>query len=56
MGPPTELRDALRVYEKQYIRHMLHVHRWNKPKTAEYLGIGLSTLYRKIKELQIRKE
>lgn len=49
------LHKALKEHEKELIIEMLYGFKWNKPKTAEALGIGLSSLYRKIKELNIRK-
>ncbi|MBA7622594.1 hypothetical protein ES703_29972 [subsurface metagenome] len=47
------LRAAVKDYEKQYICRMLNKHDWNKLETAKALGIGLSSLYRKIDELKI---
>ena len=47
----SNLRKALNLLEKQLIYDELNRHEWNKPKTARTLGIGLSSLYRKIKEL-----
>lgn len=49
------LRAALNTFAKVYITEMLVMYKWNKPKTAEVLGIGLSTLYKKIKEMKIER-
>ncbi len=50
-----DLRTAIKAYEKQYIRRVLNRHGWNKLETAKALDIGLSSLYRKIDELEIGK-
>lgn len=47
------LQAALRAYEKEQIRGALDKYEWNKHEAAEALGIGLSSLYRKIDELEI---
>lgn len=49
------LRIAVKAYEKRYIRDVLKIYGWDKAKTAKALGIGLSTLYKKIIELKIKK-
>ncbi len=49
------LKTAIKIYEKQFIRLMLDECDWDVPKTAKALGVGVSTLYRKVKELEIRK-
>ncbi|GAJ00450.1 unnamed protein product [marine sediment metagenome] len=49
----TKLKNEMKDHEKLYILSWLTAHKWNKPKTAKALGIGLSSLYRKIKELGI---
>lgn len=43
----------LSTIEKQHIQKVLHHTKGNKTKTAELLGIGLTTLYRKMEEYQI---
>lgn len=48
-----DLRTAVKAYEKQYIRRVLNRHDGNKVEAAKALGIGLSSLYRKIDELKI---
>ena len=47
--------DALDLptVEKNHIRKVLKLSQGNKTKTAEILGIGLTTLYRKIEEYQL---
>ncbi|NCI46744.1 sigma-54-dependent transcriptional regulator [Sediminibacterium soli] len=45
---------SLAAVEKMHIRRVLQITNGNKTKTAELLGIGLTTLYRKIEEYDIR--
>ena len=47
------LRDAVRDFEHQYIARVLRLHRFNKEAAAQALQISLSSLYRKIEELDI---
>jgi DNA-binding NtrC family response regulator len=47
------LENSLRNFEKQYILKVLAANENNKEKTAEQLEVGLSTLYRKLKELEV---
>lgn len=47
------LQDALRTYEKQYILRILKKYKGDKAQAAKELGIGVSTLYRKISELEM---
>ena len=49
------LRTATREFEKQHIIKVLSSRAGNKAATAETLGIGLSSLYRKMEELSISK-
>jgi DNA-binding NtrC family response regulator len=46
---------SLASVEKKHIQKVLEYTKGNKTKTAEYLGIGLTTLYRKMDEYQIAK-
>lgn len=48
------LEDAVRKFEKDTILKALESNENNKEKTAESLKVGLSTLYRKMKELDIK--
>ncbi|OGU77265.1 MAG: Fis family transcriptional regulator [Ignavibacteria bacterium RBG_16_34_14] len=48
------LEEAVRNYEKDLIMKALESNEFNKEKTAEVLQVGLSTLYRKLKELDIK--
>ena len=50
-----ELKDALRQFERQHILHSLRRHNYDKAETARHLGIGVSSLYRKLDELEIPK-
>ncbi len=52
-GKDESLQDSLRAYEKEQIYRVLSKHDWNKTETAKALGVGLSSLYRKIDELDI---
>jgi two-component system response regulator PilR (NtrC family) len=47
------LQTAVKAYEKEYIRRVLSKHDWNKVEAAKALNVGLSSLYRKIDELEI---
>ena len=47
------LQAAVKAYEKEYIRRVLSKHDWNKVEAAKALSVGLSSLYRKIDELEI---
>lgn len=46
---------SLASVEKNHIQKVLQYTRGNKTKTAEYLGIGLTTLYRKMEEYNISR-
>lgn len=48
-----DLQTAVRAYEKEQICRILTKYGWNKMEAAKALGIGLSSLYRKIDELDI---
>ncbi|HVZ57510.1 MAG TPA: sigma-54 dependent transcriptional regulator [Chitinophagaceae bacterium] len=59
---PFELREmpqagesplSLAEMEKQHIRRVLEITHHNKTRAADILGIGLTTLYRKLEEYQI---
>jgi DNA-binding NtrC family response regulator len=50
-----ELKDALEQFERQHILYSLRRHNYDKVETAKSLGIGVSSLYRKLEELQIPK-
>ncbi|MFC2102856.1 sigma-54-dependent transcriptional regulator [Bacteroidota bacterium] len=48
------LEDSVKKYERDIIISALEGNEFNKEKTAEDLKVGLSTLYRKLKELNIK--
>ncbi|MGE5437757.1 MAG: sigma-54-dependent transcriptional regulator [Syntrophothermus sp.] len=48
------LEDSVRKFEKDFILKTLENNDFNKEKSAEILQVGLSTLYRKLKELDIK--
>lgn len=50
-----DLKESLRQFERQHILHSLKRHRFDKAETAQHLGIGVSSLYRKMDELGIPK-
>jgi len=52
-GYPDTLKEATRSFEKKHIIDMLEKCENDKAKAAELLGIGLSSLYRKIDDLEI---
>ena len=47
------MKDAVDEFERQYIAHVLRANQYNKEATAKALKISLSSLYRKIEELNI---
>ncbi len=47
------MKDAVDDFERQYIAHVLRANQYNKEATARALKISLSSLYRKIEELNI---
>jgi two-component system response regulator PilR (NtrC family) len=47
------LQAAVKAYEKEHIYRVLNKYDWNKIETAKALHVGLSSLYRKIDELEI---
>jgi transcriptional regulator with PAS, ATPase and Fis domain len=47
------LKEAVEEFERQYIARVLHVHQLNKEAATKALKISLSSLYRKIEELNI---
>jgi DNA-binding NtrC family response regulator len=49
------LKDALAQFERQHILYSLRRHNYDKSETAKHLGIGVSSLYRKLDELNIPK-
>jgi transcriptional regulator with PAS, ATPase and Fis domain len=48
------LKEAIRAYEKIHIENVLRRAGGDKRKAAMLLGLGLSSLYRKIEELDIK--
>jgi DNA-binding NtrC family response regulator len=50
-----DLKEALRQFERQHILYSLRRHNYDKAETAANLGIGVSSLYRKLDELGIPK-
>ncbi|HDZ69464.1 MAG TPA: hypothetical protein ENH43_03500 [Phycisphaerales bacterium] len=48
------LQAAVKAYEREQIYRVLNKYNWNKTEAAKVLGVGLSSLYRKIDELEIK--
>ena len=56
MGSTTwDLRTAIRNFERRYISAVLASAGGDKAKAARRLGIGLSSLYRKLDEVVLMK-
>lgn len=49
-----KLQTAMRAFEKEQIYRTLIRYDWDKAKAAKALGVGVSSLYRKIDELDIK--
>jgi two-component system NtrC family response regulator len=54
-GIPTDAanQDSLRSLEARHIARLMHELKGDKPEVARKLGIGLTTLYRKLQEYEI---
>jgi hypothetical protein len=50
-----DLKSAMRLYERNHLENVLERTENDKRKAADLLGISLSSLYRKIDELEITK-
>jgi DNA-binding NtrC family response regulator len=50
-----DLKESLRQFERQQIIHCLRRNGYDKAASARQLGIGISSLYRKLEELDIPK-
>jgi len=53
-GFSGSLEESVRKFERDFIMRVLESNNYNKEKAAEILKVGLSTLYRKLKELDIK--
>jgi DNA-binding NtrC family response regulator len=53
-SPSGSLDESVKRFEKEIITRALESNDFNKEKTADTLQVGLSTLYRKMKELDIQ--
>jgi two-component system response regulator PilR (NtrC family) len=49
------LKEAMRQFERHHIIYCLRRHNYDKAETAKHLDIGVSSLYRKLDELNIPK-
>jgi len=52
-GYPDSLKDALKSFEREHILKTIKKYNYNKDVAAKALNIGLSSLYRKMEELNI---
>jgi DNA-binding NtrC family response regulator len=52
-GYPDPLRDAIQNFEREHILKTIKKYNYNKDEAAKALEIGLSSLYRKMDELNI---
>lgn len=50
-----DLKESMRQFERLHILNSLRRHNFDKTETAQHLGIGISSLYRKMDELGIPK-
>jgi two-component system response regulator PilR (NtrC family) len=50
-----DMKSALRQFERQHIMYSLRKCGYDKVETAKHLGIGVSSLYRKLEEMDIPK-
>ena len=50
-----ELKESLKQFERQHLIASLRRHDYDKSETAKHLGIGISSLYRKMEEMDIPK-
>jgi DNA-binding NtrC family response regulator len=51
---PSRLKDAVAYFEREHIKKILKLTAINKEESATILGISLSSLYRKMDELNIK--
>lgn len=49
-----DLESAVKVFSRRHIEETLRLHEGDKKRAAAALGVGLSSLYRKLEELEIR--
>ncbi|MDP4173042.1 MAG: sigma-54 dependent transcriptional regulator [Bacteroidota bacterium] len=50
---PDSLKDALKIFERDHITKTIRKYDYDKEEAAKALNIGLSSLYRKMEELDI---
>jgi len=50
------LKEAMRQFERHHIIYCLRRHNFDKAEAAKHLEIGISSLYRKLEELNIPKQ
>lgn len=55
MPGAATLKESVRVFEQQLVRQTLATFSGDKEKAAHSLGISLSSLYRKLEELEIKE-
>ena len=52
-GFPVSLKESVKNFEREHIINVIKNNNYNKEETAKALEIGLSSLYRKMEELNI---
>jgi two-component system response regulator PilR (NtrC family) len=52
----ASLKESVRIFEQQLVRQTLTAQAGDKEKAAHALGISLSSLYRKLEELEIKDD
>jgi transcriptional regulator with PAS, ATPase and Fis domain len=50
ISPPTDLREAVRLFSRQHVLDVLERARFDKREAARLLGISLASLYRKLND------
>ena len=51
-----DLRSARKNFEKEHIKRILEINKWNISKAAKHLGIGRAQLYNKIGKYNIKNK
>lgn len=55
LSSDINMKRKFNIAEKNYIQKALDENKWNQVKTAKELGIGRTTLWRKIKAMDLKK-
>ncbi|MCH7618368.1 MAG: hypothetical protein IH880_01185, partial [Candidatus Marinimicrobia bacterium] len=49
------LKEAIKVFKKEFLTERLAINNWNKNKVADELGVTLSNLYHHLETLGMNK-